>query len=45
MSTNIFQWGRNPLLGGLTFDLGCPFLNSDELFQSKVMGGNLVLIG
>ena len=45
VSTNIFLWGRNPLLGGVTFDLWCPFLNSEELFQSKVMCGNLVLIG
>ena len=45
VSTNIFQWGRNTLLGGVTFDLWCPFLKSDELFQSKVMGGNLVWIG
>ena len=47
VSTNIFLWGRNHLLGGggITFDLWCPFLNSDELFQSKVMCGNLVWIG
>ena len=45
VSTNIFLWGRNPLLGGVTFDLWCPFLNSNELFQSKVMCGNLVWIG
>ena len=45
VSTNIFLWGRNPLLGKVTFDLWCPFLNSDELFQSKVMCGNLVWIG
>ena len=44
VSTNIFLWGRNPLLGGVIFDLWCPFLNSDELFQSKVMCGNLVWI-
>ena len=31
--------------GGVTFDLRCPFLNSDELFQSKVMCENLVRIG
>ena len=37
--------GRSPLLGGLTFDLRCPFSNSDELFQSKVMCENLVWIG
>ena len=35
----------NHLLGGVTFDLWCPFLNSDELFQSKEMCGNLVWIG
>ena len=45
VSTNIFLWGRNPLLGGVTFDLWCPFLKSEELFQSKVMCGNLVWIG
>ena len=45
VSTNIFLWGRHPLLGGVTFELWCPFLNSDELFQSKVMCGNLVWIG
>ena len=45
VSTNIFLWGRNPLLGGVTFDLWWPFLNLDELFQSKVMCGNLVWIG
>ena len=44
MSTNIFLWGRNPLLGGVIFDLWYPFLNLDELFQSKVMCGNLVWI-
>ena len=31
--------------GGVTFDLWIPFLNSDELFQSKVTCGNLVWIG
>ena len=30
---------------GITFDLRCPFSNSDELFQSKVMCENLVWIG
>ena len=45
VSTNISLWGRHPLLGGVTFELWCPFLNSDELFQSKVMCGNLVSIG
>ena len=45
VSTNIFLWGRHSLLGGVTFELWCPFLNSDELFQSKVMCGNLVWIG
>ena len=44
VSTNIFLWGRHPLLGGVTFELWCPFFNSDELFQSKVMCGNLVWI-
>ena len=45
VSTNIFLWGRHPLLGWVTFELWGPFLNSDELFQSKVMCGNLVWIG
>ena len=45
VSTNIFLWGRLPLWGGVTFELWCPFLNSDELFQSKFMCGNLVWIG
>ena len=45
MSTNIFLWGRHPLLGGVTFELWCPFFNSDKLFQSKVMCANLVWIG
>ena len=41
-----FFWGsRNPLLRGVTFDLWCPFSNSDEIFQSKVMCENLVWIG
>ena len=36
----IFRWGgggrqKSPL-GGVTFDLQCPFSNSDELFQSKI---------
>ena len=43
--TNIFLWGKNPVGEGVTFDLWCPYLNSDELFQSKVMCGNLVWIG
>ena len=30
---------------GVTFDLWCPFSNSDVLFQSKVMCWNLVWIG
>ena len=37
--------GQKPPLGGVTFDLRCPFSNSDELFQSKVMCENLVRIG
>ena len=37
--------GRKPLLGGVTFDIWCPFSNSDELFQSKVMCENLACIG
>ena len=40
-----FYGGRNPLLGRVTFDLWSPFLNSGEIFQSKVMCGNLVWIG
>ena len=32
VSTNIFLWGRNPLLGGVTSDLRCPFLNLAEVF-------------
>ena len=43
-----FPGGRNPLLGGgggVKFDLWCPFSNSDELFQSKVLCENLVWIG
>ena len=35
-----FSGGRNPLLWRVTFDLRCPFPNSDELFQSKVMCEN-----
>ena len=45
VSTNIFLWGRLTLLGGVTYELRCPFLNSDELFPSKFMCGNLVWIG
>ena len=29
--------GEKPPLGGVTFDLWCPFSSSDVLFQSKVM--------
>ena len=36
---------KPPIRGGVAFDLWCPFLNSDELFQSKFMCGNLVWIG
>ena len=37
-----FLGGRNPLLrgGGVTFDLWCPFSNSNELFHLKVMCWN-----
>ena len=34
---NHFSGGQKPPLGGVTFDLWCPFSNSDVLFQSKVM--------
>ena len=44
VSTTIFLWGRNPPIQWVTFDLWCPFLNSDELFQSEAMCGNLVWI-
>ena len=42
-------WGRGgggeaPIMG-VACDLWCPFLNSDELFQLKVMCENLVWIG
>ena len=37
--------GRSSLLGGVACNLQCPFSNSDELFQSKVMYENLVRIG
>ena len=37
--------GRNPLLVGVTCDLRCQFSNLVELFQSKVICGNLVWIG
>ena len=40
-----FFYGAETPIGGATFDLWYPFLNSDELFQSKVMCGNLVWIG
>ena len=40
-----FSGGQKPLLKGVTFDLRCPFSNSDELFQSKLMCENLVWIG
>ena len=36
---------EDPLFGGFTCDLWCPFSNSDVLFQSKVMCENLVWIG
>ena len=35
-----YLWG-----GGVTCDLRCPFSNLSELFQSKVICENLVLIG
>ena len=35
---------EDPLFGGFTCDLWCPFSNSDVLFQSKVMCENLVWI-
>ena len=42
-----FRGSRNTLImgRGATFDLQCPFSNSDELFQSKVICENLVWIG
>ena len=41
-----FFRGVDPLVGGgVTFDLWCPFSNSDEVFQSKVMCENRVWIG
>ena len=40
-----FSGGRKHPIRGVTFDLLCPFSNSDELFQSKVMCENLVRIG
>ena len=40
-----FYRGPKPPSRGVTCDLWCPFLNSDELFQSKVMCQNLVRIG
>ena len=40
-----FSMGQTPPIREITFELWCPFLNSDELFQSKFMCGNLVWIG
>ena len=40
-----FSGGQKPPIRGVTFDPWCPFLNSDELFQSKVKCENLVMIG
>ena len=40
--------GQKPPIRGVTCDLSCPFLNSAQLFQSKVMYENwsgLVEIG
>ena len=37
--------GEESFIRGDTFDLRCPFSNSDELFESKVMCENLVRIG
>ena len=45
VSINIFPWGKKLPLGGVTFDLWCPFSNSDVLFQSKVMCHDLAWIG
>ena len=36
---------EEPLLGGVTCDLQCPFTNLHELLQSKVMCENLIRIG
>ena len=40
-----FLGGRSPILGGVECDQRYPFSNLAELFQSKVMCENLVLIG
>ena len=41
----IFRGGQKTPITGVTCDLWCPFSNSAELFQSKVMCENLVWIG
>ena len=40
-----FSGGQKSPIRGVTFDLWCPFSDSDALFQSKVMCENLVWIG
>ena len=48
LSTNIFSGvggGAETSIRGVTFDLWCPFSNSDVIFQSKAMCENLVWIG
>ena len=42
---NFWGWGQKPPVRGVTCDLRCPFSKVFELFQSKVMCENLVLIG
>ena len=37
--------GQKPPIRGVSCDLQCPFSNLSELFQSKIMSENLVLIG
>ena len=41
----IFRGWQKPPIRGVTCDLQGPFSNLFELFQSKVMCGNLVRIG
>ena len=40
-----FPWGQKPPIRRVAYDLQCPFSNLAELFQSKVIGVNLVWIG
>ena len=41
----ILRGAEDPLLGGVTCDLRCPFLNLTEVVEIKVMCENLVQIG